>query len=159
MKKLCIFISLFLILFLICGCDSTTTNSKMQHKHCVRNGALTGAEVVLEYDIYYTGSVLNLLKSTEGIVTTDQELLNTYEEAYKKIHVHYEGLKNYDTKVIRNDDSVTSIITINYDKIDMDKLIEIEGNDSGVYVDKKANVDKWLELAKKLGTTCELVED
>ena len=168
MKKNCIIISLFLIVILLCGCHNkeniiisgqSINTSKMEHKHCTRNGALTGGEVVLEYDIYYTGDVLNIIKSMEKVISDDQDILTSYESAYKGIHEHYEGLEYYDTEVIRNDNSVTSTISINYDKLDIDKIISIEGEEDNIFVDKKANVNKWLELAKKFGTTCELVEE
>lgn len=168
MKKISIIISLFLVIILLCGCEKKTNiiinnepinTSKMEHKHCTRNGALTGGEVVLEYDIYYTGDVLNVVQSMERVISDDQDILTSYESAYKGIHAHYEGLEYYDTEVIRNSNSVTSTININYDKLDIDKLISIEGEEDNIFINKKASVSKWLELAKKFGTKCELAED
>ncbi|MBR5369921.1 MAG: DUF1307 domain-containing protein [Bacilli bacterium] len=168
MRKICLIITLFFILFLLCGCDSknreviidgeSINTSKMEHKHCTRNGSLQGGEAKLEYDIYYTGDVLNLLKSREEIISADENILDTYEEAYKSIHANYRRLANYDTEIIRGDTTVTSIMNINYDSIDIDKLIEIEGEEDNIFVNKVPSVSKWLAFAKKLGTTCELVK-
>lgn len=167
MKKISIIIVLFLVI-LLCGCESKdneiiinnkpVNTSKMEHKHCTREGSLDGGEVKLEYDIYYTGEVLNLLVSKEKIISSSEDILNTYEEAYKKIHLNYEKLENYDTSVVRGDTTVLSTISINYDKVDIDKLIEIEGEEDNIFINKVPKVDKWLELAKKFGTTCELVK-
>ena len=44
-------------------------------------------------------------------------------------------------------------------EIDIDKLIDIEGEKDNIFENKVAKVDKWLELAKRLGTKCELVEE
>ena len=167
MKKISIIIVLFLVI-LLCGCESKdneiiinnkpVNTSKMEHKHCTREATLDGGEVKLEYDIYYTGEILNLLVSKEKIISSSEDILNTYEEAYKKIHLNYEKLENYDTSVVRGDTTVLSTISINYDKVDIDKLIEIEGEEDNIFINKVPKVDKWLELAKKFGTTCELVK-
>ena len=133
--------------------------SKMVHKHCTRAGTATDAEVSLNYDIYYTGDVLNVLKSEEKIISAKEDVLTTYEDAYKKIHSNYEGLDYYDAEVVRGDTAVTSTITINYDKIDIDALLAIEGEEDNIIENGQAKVDKWLELAKKFGTKCTEVKD
>ena len=168
MKKVFVIVSLFLVIILLCGCEDkenvvingkTINTSKMEHKHCTRNGTLDGGEVKLEYDIYYTGDVLNVVKSLEKVISPDENILNSYEQAYKGIHAHYIGLDNYDTEVVRGDTSVTSLMNINYDEIDIDELIRIEGEEDNIFDNKVPSVSKWLEFAKKLGTKCELVKD
>lgn len=134
--------------------------SSMKHKKCSRTGnAGSGIDVSLNYDLYYTGDILNILHSEEKVVATNESDLDTYEEAYKKIYKNYEGLKYYDAKVERGDTSVTSDLTINYDKIDIDALLSIEGEDYNIIENGKAKVDKWITLAKKFGTKCEDVDD
>ena len=169
MKKVSIVIILFLVI-LLCGCESKKNEviinnklintSKMEHKYCTREATLDGGEVKLEYDIYYTGEVLNLLVSKEKIISSSEDILNTYEEAYKKIHLNYEKLENYDTSVVRGDTTVLSTISINYDKVDIDYVIKKASGEysTNIFINKVPKVDKWLELAKKFGTTCELVK-
>lgn len=172
MKKISILILLSSLL-LITGCEDKekepvisggeeVDTSKMIHEHCTRAASGgTGVDVSLNYDIYYTGDDLNLLKSEEKVTSSNNETLTTYEEAYNKIKTSYEGLDYYDQEVIRGDTSVTNSITINYDKIDMDKLVAIEGSTidiSGdtfeIYKDGKASASVWKKMAKKVGTTC-----
>ena len=50
-------------------------------------------------------------------------------------------------------------MVINYDKVDIARLLEIEGSEDNIIEDGVAKVDKWLTLAKRFGTKCELVED
>lgn len=134
--------------------------SSMKHKKCTRSAtAGSGIDVSLNYDLYYTGDILNILHSEEKVVATNESDLDTYEEAYKKIYKNYEGLKYYDAKVERGDTSVTSDLTINYDKIDIDALLSIEGEEDNIIENGKAKVDKWITLAKKFGTKCEDVDD
>ncbi|MBQ9019431.1 MAG: DUF1307 domain-containing protein [Bacilli bacterium] len=170
MKKIIFVIMIGCIL--LCGCEKEKKSStkvisngkvvdttKMEHKHCTREASITDGDVSLNYDIFYTGDILNILKSEEKIISASEEVLDTYEKAYRDIFQHYDGFEYYDTSVTRGDTTVVSSITINYDKIDIDKLIALEGEEDSVFQNKKPLVSKWLEFAKKFGTKCELVED
>lgn len=155
MKKSIIIVLLLLIPF-ITGCDK----KEKIHEHCTREAtAGDDVEVNLNYEIYYEGDVLLKLESTEQVKTSDLETLDLYENAYKDIHKNYNGLKYYETKVDRKNDSVTSKIIIEYNKIDIDKLIEIEGEEDNIFDNKVPKVSKWKDLANKLGTKCEVVTE
>lgn len=172
-RKINFIIILFISIFLLTGCSTNEDNgeskvesggekintSSMQHKHCTRAAtAGDGIDVSLSYDLYYTGEDLKLLHSLEKVTSEKSTDLDTYEDAYKTIHAKYNGLKYYDAKVERESNSVASDITINYDKIDIERLLEIEGEEDNIIENGKAKVDAWLTLAKKLGTKCEDVE-
>ena len=170
MKKYLIFIILFLAI-IVTGCEKKDTKeqvisngekvdtTKMIHEHCERAGSMDGGELSLNYELYYTGEVLNLLKSEEKVISSSDEILTTYENAYRGIHEHYKGLEYYDTEVVRGDTTVTSTITINYDKVSIPTLIQIEGAEDNIFEDGVAKVAKWKELAKKFGTKCQIVEE
>ena len=169
MKKIGMIISLFLIVILLCGCEEkkkkevivngkTINTSKMEHKHCTREANVDGGEGKFEYDLYYTGDILNVLESKEEVISADDVVLNTYENAYKSIHSYYEGLDYYDTSVTRGDTTVISTIRINYDEVDINKLIEIEGAEDNIFDGKIPKASKWITFAKKLGVKCELVD-
>lgn len=176
MKKLSrIFLLIVIALFITTGCEEKTSTpqknnelitngekidvSTMKHKHCTRAAdAGANTEMVLEYDLYYTGEILNLLISHEELITNDQEMLQKFETAYKNIAVHYEGLDHYEQTVTKTNTSVTNEIKINYDKIDIQKLLDIEGEEDNIIEDGKAKVDLYLALLKRFGGTCEDVE-
>ena len=171
MSRKFIFI-LFLFSFLIVvGCEKEKSSSpvisdgkeintsKMVHEHCTRAGTISNGEVSLNYDLYYTGQVLNVLVGEEKVMSPSDEILDTYEEAYRKIHQHYKDLDYYDTDIIRGDTTVMSKVTINYDEIDIKELLSIEGEEDNIIEDGVAKVEKWKTLAKKFGTSCEVVED
>ena len=167
MKKSSIIFVAILSLFLLTACSKRSDTEKvvsnneevntysMKHKKCSREGSADdGIVVSLNYDLYYTGENLDILHSVEKVTATKNEDLDKYETAYKNIYKNYEGLKYYDAKVIRGDTTVTSDVTINYDKIDTQELLNIEGSEDNIIEDGKAKVDKWLTLAKKFGTKC-----
>ncbi len=174
MKKSKSLIIIGIALICIVGCDSSNSQNRekvnssgneintnqMGHKHCTRQAtAGTGVEVSLNYDLYYKGDILNILHSEEKVMSASNETLDTYENAYRGIHKNYEGLEYYDAKVERGDTTVTSDITINYEKINMKALLAIEGEEDNIIENGQAKVSKWIELAEKFGTTCEEIQD
>ena len=123
---------------------------------CTRDAvAGEGIDVDLRYMINYKNGYIQELHAIEKVTSNDQNSLDEYENAYKKISSYYEGLKYYDTSVIRDSNSVTNNTVINYEKIDMDKLLEIEGEEDNVIENGKVKLSTWLGFASKLGTTCE----
>ena len=103
---------------------------------------------------YKNGNILEL-HSIEMIISDDEESLDTYENAYKDINKNYDKLKYYDTKVIRDNNSVSRDTLINYDKIDIDALLDLEGEKDNIIKNGKAKLDLWLDLASQFGTKCE----
>lgn len=175
MKKISSLILLIIVsLFIVTGCDSQSNNKAnnqvisngekvdtktMKHKHCTRSAdAGTNTDMVLEYDVYYTGEKLNLLISHEELKTEDQDMLKEYEDAYKKIATYYEGLEYYEQEVTKTSNSVTNKTTINYDKIDIKELLAIEGEEDNIVENGEAKVDLYLALLKRFGGKCEDVE-
>lgn len=180
MKKLSSVILLVVItLFITTGCEentntSTTTGNtnnkvisngekvntkKMKHKHCTRSAtAGSNTEMILYYDVYYTGEDINILFSHEELITNDTKMLDQYEDAYKKIANYYVGLEYYDQNVKRTSTSIINETTINYEKIDIKKLLDIEGEEDNIVKDGKAKVDLYIDLLEQFGGKCEDVE-
>ena len=145
--------------FLCMGCLAGTETSASGVKHCSRQAEVEGATMLMSYDIYYEGDYVTIIKSLEGITSDDQSLLDTYEEAWKKIYSQYEGIDYYDNQVIRDDNSVICDTEINYVKTDISKIIEIEGEEDNIFENGKVKLSTWLNFAKKLGVTCEDEEE
>lgn len=135
---------------------SESDTAGMEKLTCSREASAgSGIDVNLDYEIYYQGEYIQILHSTEQVVTDDQDTLDEYADAYKGIYKHYEGLKYYDNTVTRTNDSVTSDTVINYGKIDTDKLLAIEGEEDNVIKDGKVKLEDWLDFAEQFGTKCE----
>ena len=128
----------------------------MEKLNCSREGSAgSNTEVNLNYELYYQGDYLQILHSTEQIITEDENTLDEYENAYHSIYLNYQDLDYYDTAIIRTSNSVTNDTVINYSKIDTDKLLEIEGEEDNVIKDGKVKLQDWLDFAEQFGTTCE----
>ena len=148
---------LIIAILLVCvGCQKASVNDKKGVLQCSRTGSIDGATSQMFYELYYSGDYLTVLHSTEQVISDDQVILDTYEDAYKNIYKSYENLKYYDAKVIRDNDSVRTDVTINYEKIDIDKLLEIEGEEDNVIgKDGKVKLETWLDFAEPFGVKCE----
>lgn len=158
MKKNKLILLIIIIGFacLITGCNSNSEkeNQKSQILNCSRKANVTNGEASLTYKIHYKGDNIEVLQSTEKIISKQVSVLDEYETAYKKIFKNYEGLEYYDNEITRDDNSVTSTTIINYEKIDTTKLLEIEGEEDNIIEGGKAKLSKWKTLAEKFGTTC-----
>lgn len=163
-----IILILVISLLVLTGCNKNKVvvngekinTGNMNHKHCTRSASAgDGITTDLQYEVYYTDDILNVLESTEKIITNDSSTLDEYENAYKNINKNYEGLEYYDTTVERTNNSVLRHTTINYDKIDTDKLLKIEGTEYNIIENGKAKYKLWFDLAKKFGAKCEEVEE
>ena len=116
--------------------------------------AQDGVDVDLSYTVIYENGNILSLHSISKITSSDSKVLDDYEKAYRNISNNYVGLKYYDTKLVKDSNTVTYETIINYDKINTDKLLDIEGEEDNVIVNGKAKLSLWLELASKFGTTC-----
>ncbi len=173
-KKLLSSILIIVLCLLITGCGKETKNtetiiesngknvdlSSKKHKICKGDGHIdSNSQANMIYDIYYKDNIIYLLKSQQQIISSNKETLDTYEQSFKGIASHYEGLEYYDTEITKTETSVNYIITINYEKIDTKKLIEIEGEEDNIFDNGYARLDKWVALSSQFGVTCEEAED
>ena len=165
MKKISLIICCFLVLFLVVGCNKKEKATKIKKFSQItsKSGSLTcsreataseGVKPSFNYYIKFNNDEVLELHSVEKVTSDNKDGLDTYEEAYKNINKLYKGLKYYDTTVTRDKDSVTRDTTINYEKIDKTKLLQIEGDEDNIIKDGKAKLSLWLEMASKFGVTC-----
>ena len=116
-----------------------------------------GMDVELRYTLKYkNGNILELV-SVQKVISEKQDSLSVYENAYKNIANNYKDLCFYDTSIVRESNSVSYTAIINYEKINIDKLLRIEGEEDNIIKNGKAKLSLWLELAGKVGTVCEEV--
>ena len=126
---------------------------------CTREAfASEGIDVELTYKLTYKNGYVMLLHANEKVMSDDKERLDEYEKAYRNIAKNYEGLKYYDITITRSDNTVVNDTVINYEKIDTDKLLDIEGEEDNVIVDGKVKLTTWVSFAEKFGASCKEVE-
>lgn len=166
MKKNKIIILLICIL-LLTGCNSSKETEDidnlydvtgLSHTTCTRDASVEDSDttVDIKIDLYSDeAGYLQILKSKEMITSSSNDTLTQYEEAYKSIYKAYANIDYYDNEVLRTDNKVTSTTVIHYGKVDMDKILEIEGEEDNVKVENgKIKLSDWKKFAKEYGTKC-----
>ncbi len=162
MKKISISLFLIFTIILISGCGKETIEDKMKQEdnekvlHCVRNVTTQdNIDADIKYSIYYDGDYVTKTVSIEKVTSKDKDILNQYKEAYEKVFSSYKGIDYYDNKVEKNGNTVSSITVINYQKVDTNKIIEIEGKEDNIFEeDGKVKKDTLVNFYKKYGITC-----
>ncbi|MDO4996513.1 MAG: hypothetical protein Q4E69_04980 [Bacilli bacterium] len=122
---------------------------------CSRGGkGLGDSTAELSYEVNYKKGYLTKVHSIEKVISEDSSILDQYEDAYKNIFKVYKDLKYYENTITRVDNSVTSDTTIDYSKIDMKKLEELESSSQSIIKNGKVSLNDWLTFASKVGTKC-----
>lgn len=167
--------SIFLIIIfsfcLLTGCESKSNkqkssdfnnrvksvediSSKKGELVCSRNATVEGGEGKFYYLIKYKGENITSIYSEESITSDDESILKEYSDAYVSIDSNYKGIKNYFTEVKKENDTVIHIINIDYKKVNVKDIIEVEGEEDNIFEDNKPKLSKYLSLIKKMGITC-----
>lgn len=138
--------------------DSSKYETKgLKELKCERDTETSdGIDVDIKINAYYDNDrYLKVLKTKEVVKSKDKSVLTEYKNAYEKVYSAYKNIKYYENIVEEANNKVTSTTYINYGKVDMNKLLEIEGTDNNVKItDGKIKIDDWKSFAKKYGTVC-----
>ena len=128
--------------------------SKSGTLNCTREATVEGGTGKFTYIIKYKGDNLTSIYSEESITSEDSAVLKEYEDAYNNIDSNYEGIDNYICTVKKTGDTVVHVIDIDYEKVDIKKIVEIEGEEDNIFENNKPKLSKYFELIKKMGITC-----
>lgn len=151
MKRKYLFLAVtMLVVFLVTGCSS----SEEKTMTCTRTMNQSGMKTNLNYKVTYSGDYVNRVQSEESIETSDTTTLNTYKEQIEKIYTPYKDIKYYTYNVTIDGNKLVSTVDINYAKIDIKKLIEIDSANSQLINDGKVKLSSVKSLYEQLGATC-----
>ncbi len=150
MKKFLAVVMCVGVLFLTgCGAEEEKTLK------CTRTLNQSGIKMDLSYNVSYKGDYVTKVKSVEKIISNDSATLEAYKEQLKKTTESVSKIEYYDHDVKIDGDTLTSTITIDYTKIDTDKLIETDSSLKQLIKKGKVSVKDIKTLYNGLGVTCE----
>lgn len=165
-KKLFNLIFLLLLIVTLTGCtektaSGTTVNSESdmtENKgvlYCTREATgMNNAAVECSYDVYYNKGNVTKVHSIEKVTSSSEEVLETYRSAYENVFKVYKDLDHYYNTVTDEGNTIISETTIEYDKVDLDKLKELENTNDSVIKNGKVALKDWLKFAENFGTKC-----
>lgn len=154
MKKALKTITLALVIVLVSGCGK-----KEVVKTCTltQNNTAYGYKLESKYVIYGEGDIAKKVESTETVTTDNTSIQDQFEtqlnSTYKSLNDTYGG---YTYKVTKGDGKVVSTVTIDYEKLDIEKYVK-DNSAMKNYVNKdnKLLVEGIESIYKALGATCE----
>ena len=149
-KKILLFSSIFIFLVLITGCSKESENLMT----CTRSMNQNSIKTNLKYNISYEGKYVTRIKSIETVETDSEDILNNYKSQIESLYSPYSDVDYYKYSVERKDHKLTSTVDINYEKIDTDKLLEIDSANGTLIKDGKINIDDIKSVYENLGATC-----
>ncbi len=151
MKKLIVLLPVMLILLTGCGAKEGTIKCTLSSKD-----AVNGYSLESEYNINYKGDYVEKVDTVEKVTSESEEILDTFKttlnDTYSKMNDTYGG---YDYNVTKDGDTVTSKVTIDYSKMDIEQFVKDQPSLKSYVDDNKLKVDGIKDLYKTMGATCE----
>lgn len=148
MKKIIALICFSLLLVTGCGSETKTMT-------CTRTLNQNGMSADLKYEVEYAKDVVKKVKSTEKITSETTELLETYKTSIEATYSPYKDVEHYNYNVTIDGNTLTSSTEIDYEKIDTDKMIEIDSANGQLIKDGKISLEDLTSAYEALGATCE----
>lgn len=107
-----------------------------------------------EYTITYNNNYVEKLKTVEKIEVKNKEDLTAYQESLKSIYDLYSNIDYYSNAITIEDNTLISSTVINYQKVDTNKLIEVDQNNASLIKDGKVSVKEIKEMYQQNGCNC-----
>jgi uncharacterized lipoprotein YehR (DUF1307 family) len=160
-------IVLCLVVFITTGCtketkneEKTTTEDKTETEdktmQCKRTATISdGVTVDLSYTVTYADDYVKKIYSNEQVKSTNSTYLKSYKEQVESIYSPYKGIEYYDYDVRIEGNTLISEATIDYEKVDTDKLIEVDSANSSIIKNGKIKVSDIKTLYNNVGATCD----
>ncbi len=106
------------------------------------------------YTVNYSGKYVNLVDTIETVNSDSEEWIEYYKYILEETYKPYNKLKYYDYNIKTTKNTLTSKVTINYEKIDMNKFLEI--NPNTIFIENgKVSLEKLRWYYELIGATCE----
>ena len=122
---------------------------------CTRSMNQNNIKTNLKYNISYDGDYVTRIKSIETVETDSQDILDSYKTQIESIYSPYSDVDYYEYNVKVEDNKLTSTVDINYEKVDTDKLLEIDSANGQLIKDGKIKVNDIKSVYESLGAICE----
>lgn len=151
MKKIVLVIVAFIGTLMLTGCGA----EEEKVMNCTRTLNQSGVKMDLKYTVKYKGNYVTVVQSEEKVTTDDVATLEAYKEQVEKMYSVYDNIEHYNYDVAIDGNTLTSKADINYEKIDTDKLIEIDSAVKQLIKDGKILVSDIESVYTQLGATCE----
>ena len=148
MKKYLLLIPVFLLL--LTGCFGGNKKTV-----CTLTKEADGLKISVEYTLNHDDKYISNVVFDETYEASDKDTADYYENYVKEL---YEGAKEkyggYEVDIQRDNLTIKALIKINYEKVDMTKLLEDTPDLTSFVEDNKMLYDKMTSYYNLAGLTC-----
>ena len=149
-NKIILFSIVGIFIIMLTGCGKETNNVMT----CTRNMNQNNIKTNLKYTVSYENNYVTRVKTIETIETDSEDILDSYKTQIESLYSPYKGIDFYEYNVEVENNKLTSTVDINYEKVDTDKLLEIDSANGALIKDGKISVDDIKSVYESLGATC-----
>ena len=153
MKRSILIPSLLAIALFVTGCSNEKKDNKILNcssKETIVDGIKTNSS----YKVTHDGEYVRVIEIEETVMTTDTKYLETIKKTIETMYMPYNNVKYYEYSVNIQGDTLISTSKIDYSKINMDELLEINPEMSIIIEDGKLRVYEVEKIYNQKGITC-----
>lgn len=141
---------IFILTLLLTGCNPKT--GKMT---CTMSSYPSdGITLKSTYIAKYKDNVVTNLKTVEEITAENKDNLAIYKEKIEELYKDYKEINYYKNILKQKGHTLTSTTTIDYDKVDTKKLIEVNSGNANIIKNGKVNIDDLKKMYKQNSCNC-----
>lgn len=132
------------------------TGCNGEKKMTCRRTMVSGNDVVTAtYNVWYQGEIVSKIKSIESLTSSNESTLEDYREKMSTLYSPYSGIDYYNYNINQKGNQVSVTLDVNYEKVDVEKLISIDPNNESFFHEGKVYLSTLLDLYENVGVICD----
>lgn len=142
MKKVVVLCGFLILVLFFTGCSKKEVSPRMMV--CTKEESVaTGLTGEYRYEVIYENDYVMSVNSIEKIIAEEgvKSNLSMYKEAIENAYEPYKEIEYYNYEVTIDDNILLSKVDIDYSKIDVDKMIAIDNNNSALLKNGKIKIE------------------
>ncbi len=132
------------------------SNDETKTMKCHYSANNSGTKFDLTYFVDYDGSYVTSVRSDERITSDNSTVLETYKKTVEETYSPFDNVEYYDYSIKIDGNTLISTTDINYSKIDIEKILEIDSSSATLIKNGKININDIKKVYETVGATCDM---
>ena len=154
MKKKLLGILVIAMMVVLTGCSSNKEETTKILTCTIDQEVQAGISIDSTYKVTYKGDYVNLVETTEKIISDNSEYLEQVKTLTEQTYSQFDEVEHYNYKVEIKDGVLISTTKIDYEKMNTDDLIEVNPEIGSILDNGKLKVKDIKDIYEQLGATC-----
>ena len=151
MKKI-LGVGLLVSVFLLTGCGKNTVKTMV----CDSTAKQGNIDMVLHYEVTYSGDYVKTVNTKEQLTSSSTATLEGYKKQIETLYKNFDGIDHYSYNIDLKDNTLTSTVSIDYEKVDIDKILAVDSSTEQLIKNGKININDIKEVYEQVGATCKV---